>query len=289
MTTYSRKQFLQQLGTASIATASLGLIGTACDSAVKASDADRPNPSDTHTLTIGMASYSLRKFSLEEAISMTKRVGLEHICLKSMHLPLESRESDIQAAAKKVRDAGLDLYGAGVVYMKSEEAVHQAFAYAKAAGMRVIVGVPTHDLLPLVEQKVKESGILLAIHNHGPGDDLYSSPDDVWEKVENLDSRVGFCIDIGHVVRIQQDPVEKIRKYADRLYDIHFKDVDVAEAKGSSQEMGRGIIDIPAVVRALKEIKYQGIVALEFEKDGDDPLAGIAESVGFARGVMRVV
>lgn len=289
MTTYSRKQFLKRLGTTSLAAGSLGLLSSACDTPVKASETTPQSSESSHPLKLGIASYSLRKFSLEEAIAMSKRVGLTHICLKSMHLPLDSSEEDIQAAAAKVREAGMDLYGAGVVYMKDEEAVHQAFAYAKTAGMRVIVGVPNHELLPLVEEKVKETNILLAIHNHGPGDKLYSSPDDVWEQIKQLDKRIGFCIDIGHVVRINEDPIEKIRTYADRLYDIHFKDVDVAEAKGSSQEIGRGIIDIPTVVKTLKDIEYSGIVGLEYEKDGDDPIVGIAESVGYSRGVMQAL
>ena len=96
-------------------------------------------------------------------------------------------------------------------------------------------------------------------------------------------------IDVGHVVRIGQDPVPMIEKYKDRLYDMHLKDVDKAEAKGSSVEIGRGIIDIPMVIRTLKKIDYQGCMALEYEKDGDDPVPGLAESVGYVRGVARLV
>ena len=50
--------------------------------------------------------------------------------------------------------------------------------------------------------------------------------------------------------------------------------------------MGRGIIDIPKVVEALRKIKYSGKCSLEFEKDMEDPVAGIAESIGYFKGVM---
>jgi len=241
----------------------------------------------THHLTLGLASYTLRSFSLEEVIEMTKRVGLKHVAFKSMHMPLDSSESTIKSIVAKVRDAGLDLYGAGVIYMKSEAEVNNAFAYAKVAGLKVIIGVPNHDLLPLVERRVKETNIKLAIHNHGPGDKVYPSPDSVIEKVKGLDTRIGLCMDIGHTVRIGQDPAQKAKQYADRLYDVHIKDVNKATKEGTPLEIGRGLIDIPKFLKTLEKIKYSGIVGFEYEKDGKDPLAGLAESVGYVKGVIR--
>lgn len=50
--------------------------------------------------------------------------------------------------------------------------------------------------------------------------------------------------------------------------------------------MGRGVINFPALVRALKKINYRGICSIEFEKDMQDPLAGIAESLGYFRAML---
>ena len=58
-------------------------------------------------LNLGMASYTFRKFNLEDTIAMTKRLGLQRIAFKSFHLPLESTEKEISAVAVKVKDAGL--------------------------------------------------------------------------------------------------------------------------------------------------------------------------------------
>ena len=44
----------------------------------------------TLTFKLGLATYTLRKFNLEETLAMTRRVALEHVCFKSMHLPLNS-------------------------------------------------------------------------------------------------------------------------------------------------------------------------------------------------------
>ncbi len=248
-----------------------------------------PQKPSSEKLKFALASYTLRSFKLDEVIAMTKKVGLGSIALKSMHMPLDASADDVKGMAAKVREAGLQLYGAGVIYMKTDAEVNQAFAYAAAAGLEMIIGVPNHELLQLATEQVKKYNIKLAIHNHGPGDNLYSSPNDVWNQIKDLDPRVGLCIDIGHVVRIGQDPIPMIKKYKDRLYDMHLKDVNKAQNDGVPVELGRGVIDLPGVIKALKAIKYQSYVAFEYEKDGDDPLAGLAESVGYINGINRLV
>jgi inosose dehydratase len=235
---------------------------------------------------LGMASYTFREFSLERTIEMTKRLALPRIVLKSMHLPLENQAAEVAASAEKVKAAGLDLYGCGVVYMTTEAEVEQAFRYAQAAGMRMIIGVANPGLLGLVEKKARETDIRLAIHNHGPEDKLYPTPGSVYEKIKNLEPRLGLCIDVGHTLRAGIEPSEAAEKFADRLLDIHIKDVTAASKDGQTIEMGRGVIDIPRFIRTLKKIQYKGTLAFEFEKDGNDPLPGVAESVGYLRGVL---
>ena len=191
--------------------------------------------------------------------------------------------------AGKVREAGIDLYGGGVVYMRTAQEVDNGFAYAKHAGMKVIVGVPNHELLDQCDKKVKETGIMLAIHNHGPGDDVYPSPESVYEKVKNLDPRIGLCIDIGHTARIGLDPIKETARFMDRVLDLHIKDEDKAEETGQTIEIGRGVLDIPGFLKMLLKKNYSRVVSFEYEKDAKDPLAGLAESLGYVRGVLKVI
>ena len=238
---------------------------------------------------LGLASYTTRKFTLDETIGMAVRLGLKNLCLKSFHLPMDATSEECAAAAKKCKDAGLNLYGGGVITMKTEADVDQAFDYAKAAGMSVIVGVPDPDVLPLVDRKVKQYNIKVAIHNHGPGDKVYPTPEFAIEKVKDFDKRIGLCIDIGHTVRIGADPIQDVVRYADRLHDLHIKDVSAATEEGKTLEIGRGVIDIPAFLRTLIGSGYSGIASFEYEKDGSDPLPGLAESVGYIRGVLATL
>ena len=279
---FSRRNFLRLSGA--------GLIASQAPS-VLAGDYNRLQgvPGSGLPFELGIASYTFREFSLEETITMTKKLNIKKLCLKSMHMPLESTPEEIKSMAGKVRKAGIDLYGAGVVYMQSIGEVDQAFAYAATAGLKVIVGVPEHALLDHCNKKVKETGIQVAIHNHGPGDDMYPSPESVYEKVKNLDPGMGLCIDIGHTARIGLDPTKETARFMDRVLDLHIKDVDNTDETGKTLEVGHGIIDIPEFLKMLIKKNYSKVVSFEYEKDGNDPLDGLAESVGYVRGVLKML
>jgi len=241
--------------------------------------------SSAANLSLGIASYSFRNYDLSQTLKMTQRLGIQNIALKSMHLPLDKDDNYIRNIKKKITDAGISLYGAGVIYMNNEQEVSNAFRYAKAAELAVIIGVPTHELLDQVEELAKTTNIKVAIHNHGPGDELYPSPESVYEKIKNRDHRMGLCMDIGHTQRIGLDPGKEAEKYFSRLLDVHIKDVDKSDAEGDTVEIGRGVIDIPGFLKVLSDRNYAGIVSFEYEKDPDDILPGISESIGYVRGV----
>ena len=277
---FSRRNFLRISGTGLLASQAPALLTARQPSS---------GPSPDIPFELGIASYTFREFSLDETIAMTVRLGIRKLCLKSMHMPLDSTAEEIRKMVAKIDAAGIDLYGGGVIYMTSVEEVDNGFRYAKDAGMEVIIGSPDIPLLEYCNQKVKETGIKLAIHNHGPGDDKYPTPESVYNLVKDMDPRMGLCVDIGHTLRIGADPVEDTRKYIDRVHDIHIKDEDKADPSGNTLEIGRGIIDIPGFLKMLIEENYQNVVSFEYEKDGQDPLPGLAESVGYVRGVLSML
>lgn len=238
------------------------------------------------SLKLGLASYSLREFSQEQAIAMTKRVGLDYVCFKSMHLAMDSTVKEQMDAAKRTKDAGINLYGGGVIYMNSKNEVDQAFEYAKNAGMSVIVGVPDHALLEYTNEKIKQYDIKVAIHNHGPGDDNYPSPESIYNKIKGLDPRFGLCMDIGHTQRIGVNPTKAGEQYFSRLFDIHMKDVDKPNSNGKAVEIGRGMINIPKFLNMLVRKRYSGVVGFEYELNAKDPLPGLSESIGYVKGCL---
>ncbi|MCJ7447234.1 MAG: sugar phosphate isomerase/epimerase [Bacteroidales bacterium] len=276
----SRRQFLKLSGTGVLAAGVSSVYG------FNLSPLPPKKATSPDTFTVGMAGYTFREFNVEKTIEMMKRIGVTNLSLKDFHMPLNSTREQINAVIGKFNSGGINVYTVGVIYMKTRESVDQAFEYAKMAGVRMIVGAPNYELLPHVEEKIKEYDFKLAIHNHGPDNPLYPNATDIWDHIKDLDPRIGICIDIGHTTRDGQDPSVDITRYKSRIYDIHIKDVDKASKEGKTIEMGRGIIDIPRVIATLRKINYSGECSLEFEKDMKDPLAGIAESIGYFKGVM---
>ncbi len=241
-------------------------------------------------LKLGVTSYTLRNFSLDQAIAMTRHAGVKYISLKDMHLPMKSTSGQRKEARQKIEAAGLQLLGGGVIYLKNNAAdIQAAFDYARDVGMPTIICSPDVEALDTVEKFAKEYNIRIAIHNHGPGDKKYPSPLDVLRLVKDRDALMGICMDVGHTVRIGQDPVAAIEQCKARLYDFHIKDVTEATPKGKGIEVGRGVIDIVAVLKTLVRIKFPYHVALEYEENGDAPLPGMVESFGYVRGVLATL
>jgi inosose dehydratase len=241
------------------------------------------------TLKLGIAGYTFLHVPVDGAIVMMKRVGVDNLSIKDFHLPLDSSPETIQQVLEKFRTAGIRIYAAGVIYMKTQAEVDRAFDYAHALGVDLIIGVPNPELLGYTEQKVKATGIRVAIHNHGPEDKLYPSPVDVYNHIKDLDPRMGLCLDIGHAARAGADPVKVVQDYGPRIFDMHVKDLAVISREAKPIELGRGVLDIPGLLRELIRMHYAGICSIEHEMDMNDPLPGIAESVGFFRGVVKTV
>ncbi len=243
-----------------------------------------------HGLKMGVATYTLRDLPIEQAIQGVKRVGLKFVSIKNVknHIDLSHSSEERKQRAQMFRESGLIPLSVGNVSMRKGEAeIRMAFEYARDIGVQTIVCAPSHDAIPILDKMVKEFDIKLAIHNHGPEDKgFFPSPFDVMRAVEKFDKRIGLCIDVGHTARAGVDPAESILKCQERLYDVHMKDISAMGDKNTPIEGGRGILDSKSILAALLKIKYQGLVGFEYEKDSKDPIPGLAESVGYIKGVL---
>jgi inosose dehydratase len=238
-------------------------------------------------LKVGLASYSFSKLPLDAAIQGIRRVGVNYVSIKDAHLPLKSTALERKTVAQKFRDAGITPLSCGVITMTDDEArVRNAFEYARDAGIPTIVCKPTHESLPVLDKLVKEFDLKLAIHNHGPEDEVWPSPLDAWAAIQKYDERIGVCVDVGHTARCGVDPVLALRTCAGRLYDVHFKDLASKDRNSRSVEVGRGVLDVRGMLKALLDIGYGHHVGLEYEKDMNDPIPGAAESFGYIRATL---
>jgi sugar phosphate isomerase/epimerase len=288
-----RRSFIRQAGVAAAMTAGATMILPRASEAQAATGKERSSSG----FRLGIAGYTFLKFKLDQTLEMVKRVDVQYLCIKDFHLPLKSTDEQIAAFHEKCRSFGVTGYGVGPIYMGSETEVDEAFAYAKRVGVKTVVGVPfkrngeqrvaSPELLKRINEKVQEYDFKYAIHNHGPDmPALFPSAESAMEMIASMDKRVGLCLDIGHQFRDGKDPIKALSDFADRIHDIHLKNVTSGDKGGRTVELPRGAIDLPAFVRALRKTNYRGVCSLEYEKDMDNPLAGIAECIGYFRGLV---
>lgn len=243
-------------------------------------------PRGSDDFKIGVAGYSYRKFDIDQTLTYLKSMDVKYFSVKDWWLPLNSSVEQMDEFKAKCAEYGIEGYILGPIYMKSKEKVDETFAYAQRYGAKMFIGVPNYDLLPYVIEKVKETGIKVAIHTHGPDGAAFPDIRTVVELVKDPSLGIGCCMDLGHTFRSGYNVAKDIRKYGKWIYDIHIKDETAPAKAGRTWEMGRGVIDFKPIVKALRRINYQGVISLEFEKNEHDPHAGIAESIGYLRGCL---
>jgi hypothetical protein len=267
-------------------TAGAGLAGMASLSGFKALAGSIAAKTVEGVDDIGIASSGLRNLSVDEVITLMKDLQLSKISVESTHLPYDLSPAAIERTILKMRAAGLDPYAAGVIYMSTVQEIARAFMYAKIGRFGMIVGVPDHKHLDLVEQKVKAYDIKLAIHNQGPDGMLYPSPYDAYQWIKDRDQRMGICLDVAQVARLGIDPVEEIYTVADRLMDVHLRDNSADNKDGKACRPGQGTLDLPAILRALKGVGYRGVYTIEYGMEEDASLVGTTLTVGYIQGIL---
>ena len=104
----NRRHFLQWtgVGAAAALVADRVLGGSKTKTKTKKSQPDLVVPPKPCRLELGLASFTTRDFTLDETLAMAARLGLKHVCLKSMHLPLDCHARPARRGGRKGEEAG---------------------------------------------------------------------------------------------------------------------------------------------------------------------------------------
>ena len=260
--------------------AAAGIVG------LSAVDAETVIENETGGFKLGVATYSFRQFQRDLAIKMIKELKTPYVCVKEFHLPYRESPEALARGRKEFDEAGLQVVSGGVVNTTSEEdsKVRGYFEYAKVCRMPMLIMMPTARQLPLIEKLVQEFDIRVAVHNHGPEDKHFPTPQSVLAAVKNLDPRVGLCMDLGHSSRTGIDVVKGLAEAGPRLIDVHIKDLKSAMDKASQCDVGEGVLPIMGSFKQLRKMGYKGCVNLEYEINMDAPLTGMLKSFAYMRG-----
>jgi sugar phosphate isomerase/epimerase len=240
---------------------------------------------------VGLQTWSCRNMNFDEVVAFAEKAGLKHVQAIGKHIdPMGSLD---EAKRKKaILDAkGISFYTFGVAGTSPDKEVNRKlFVFAKAMGIKVIIVEPKNDkaLWDGLEELVKEYDIKLAIHNHGK-DSVYGTPEKVWSVLKDRDTRIGVCMDVGHLTGAGFDAGKEFVAYKGRVYDIHLKDKKTEKtADGKSVILdvmvGTGDANYKGLLAELKKAKWPGVMAIEtdnatFAKEPTEFVAGAIKFV----------
>lgn len=257
---------------------------------------------------IGIAGHTFNRRTMSETVDIMKRIDCHYLCHKEAFLPYDASQEEVDAWKAQMKAEGISVLATGPLYAKDEATARKQFEFAKRLGIKTLVGVPyscdpgvvkdhwgphrfeSEETLDMIERLVREFDMRYAIHNHGPDmPRLYPTAESVMKRIEHRDRRIGVCLDIGHERRAGFDPAAFVRAHSDRIYDVHIKNIKIDPAKNRAVEAPRGELDIVSVFRALSDVGYTGVCHIEYEKDFEDNAMGLAESLGYFRGIADAV
>ena len=152
-------------------------------------------------------------------------------------------------------------------------------------------------VVKMLKESVKiaaDAGIVLAIENH-----IDYTSEEIHQILQRVGSdRLKVNFDTGNTLRMMEDPVKAARRLGPYTVATHTKDLDACRHVPpeewyffSSVVVGTGLIDIPGVVRALKECGYTGVLAVESDhhKDNQDEDKLVAASVAYLKKLVAKV
>jgi sugar phosphate isomerase/epimerase len=269
---FSRRRFLQ-----AGATGTLGLAGLSA-----LADAAQDRDANPYAgFTVGVQSYSFRNFNREQALERIQKLGLHFVEFYNAHVPLNSTEAQIKAVKSLCREHRITPIAFGVErFTKDDAANRRKFEFARNLGIRYLSADPDPDSFDSLDKLVDEFKIAIAIHPHGPAGPKrlhrWYSAEVILKAVQNHHRLIGTCLDTGHLIRCAQapfnvklDPAAQIRVMGARNFGIHLKDHD--NQKHTDVVFGKGALDVAAVLRALRDVKFTGYISIEYEANPKNP------------------
>jgi sugar phosphate isomerase/epimerase len=237
-------------------------------------------------LNIGIGAFTYHNLSLEGMIQELRHLGIGEIEMSRGEYMLLShpRGALFESTRAKLDAADIRCVSWYAATINNDSEVDDALRFARILGCRNVSGDATGSTLKTIDRRFADAGISFGIHNHWfPQKFAYESIDDVLGALASLSKNTGSTLDVGQMVACGQNPVEAVRRLAPHLKMVHLKDV-----KGSGAEinvpLGQGAVNIPAVMAELKRQSYAGLVAIEYEHEGEI-IEDMRRQVAYARSL----
>lgn len=192
---------------------------------------------------------------------------------------------------KQFDDAGINL---GVLCYNmnasiTDDEIDYAFRMSQALGVKAISSSSTVTVAKRVAPLAGKYKMIWAGHGH---DDVcdpeqFAKPE-TFEKIMSFSPYIGVNLDIGHFTAAGYDAVAFLRRYHDRITNLHLKDRirNPISGRGGNLRWGDGETPLREVLQLLRREQYPIPANIEYEYQGTDPVIEVAKCLQFAKDAL---
>lgn len=250
------------------------------------------NAADQLGWQLSAQAWTFNKFTFVEAIDKMKAAGIANIEMfpnQKIGGGIEGNTSYLMDATTRkkvlelIKSKNMKLVNYGVIDTKTPEEWTKIFEFAKEMGIQTIVTEATAAQLDFIEPMCEKYQIKIALHNH-PKPSIYWNPEFALKQVEHRNKYIGLCADLGHWLRSGLNPLESLKKYEGRIFDIHAKDlIPSNEGFNGYHDVpwGTGISNFSGMMHELKRQGYRGTITVEYEYHFENSTEEVKESVDY--------
>ena len=248
---------------------------------------------------IGAQTYSFRGMSIDDTAAAMASVGLSYGELWQGQIEPRQSRAELRRWRETVpiqffRDIRRKFDAAGVTLTAynlsfendcSDAEIDRGFEMAEALGVDVITASSKVSFAPRVSPFAEKHGITFAFHNHSsPAPDEVVSADS-FAAVTKAGPRIAINLDIGHFIAANHDPVAFLDANHARIVSLHVK--DRKRDQGEHTLWGQGDVPIAAVLRRLRDRKWDIPVQLEYEYEGQNATTEVAKCLAYCKDILN--
>ena len=279
-----RRDFLRRGATCALAVVGAGVVRPLHGAGL----AEEGGDSGYGPFKMSVQSYTFRKFGFEKMAAAVGELGLKFVELYPDHFPIDLADSEFRSRMRILRHHSLRQIAYGVVdFAKDHQKNRAFFEFAKKVGLSSLSADPLPESFESLDKLVEEFKIPIAIHNHGPEDPRYRTPEMIAKALKDHHRLIGLCVDTGHFLMADVNPVEVVREFKDRVYGVHLKDVKSEGKQKRWSVLGEGDLKTADLLRALKDTGFKGGLSLEYEEEEDNPVPSVKKCLQVVRDAAK--
>lgn len=241
---------------------------------------------------LAVQTWTFHKYSFLESVDKADSLGIRYLEVYpgqqiggtipgvfSYQLGKEERDKIKQYLQyKKVKVIAI-----GVVdkYYYTKDNLNDFFEFASYMQIPFITAEPEWQDLDEFNRLAIKYKVKVALHCHPKPASHYWHPDSTIKAMQGR-SHIGAWPDLGHWARNGVNVVEGLKKLKGKLWGMHYKDIrEFDNVNATDTIFGKGVCDLPAVMKEMKKQGFSGVVTMEYEVHEEDNMADMKECILF--------